>query len=88
MSIPKALLTCGVILALSQSHASGGGYELSRVTLNGGGGEVSSGQHALRFTLAQNVAGISRGESTALQVGFWAAADVGSIFEDGFEEAP
>lgn len=88
MIIQRTLLACSAIVALSHSAASGGSYELSRVTINSGGGTITAADLQARTTLGQNLAGIARGDGYALQVGFWTASEIGSIFEDGFEETP
>lgn len=89
MTIQRTLFASGVILALSQSAlSSGSSYELVRPAINSGGGSASVGDLVLRTTLGQELAGISRGERYALQVGFWTAREINSIFADGFEATP
>jgi len=88
MLIHHTLFSCCAMLVLSLSAISGGSYQLTRISINGGGGMADSAEWQLRSTLGQPQAGISGGEDYALQVGFWTASDIGSIFEDGFEETP
>jgi len=68
-----ALLVAGGI-ALAQS---GGGYDLSWNSVDGGGGSMSGGDYALTGTVGQADAGATMsGGDYALQGGFWNAGTV------------
>ncbi len=54
--------------ALAQS---GGGYDLSWNTMDGGGGRSSAGQYTLDGTIGQPDAGMMTGGTYALTGGFW-----------------
>lgn len=88
MSIHRIVIASSLLLSTNPAAPSGNAYELTRVTINSGGGDVAQGELVLRSTLGQNLAGTSRGEGYALQLGFWTAADLGSVFKDDFEETP
>ena len=81
-----------VLLAASAAvHGqSGGGFEITKSTIDGGGGLSAGGDFVLTGTIGQPEAGAqtASGNEFALAGGFW--AQIGNlvielIFEDGFE---
>ncbi|UCF42272.1 MAG: hypothetical protein JSV99_06575 [Planctomycetota bacterium] len=68
------IFLAGSVLILTSSMAvnaqSGGGYELSRSTI-GGGGVSSGGQYIVMGTVGQVGAGVMAGGSYELLGGFW-----------------
>lgn len=67
---------------------SGGEFEITKSTIDGGGGTSSGGEFSLTGTIGQHDAGtqILRGGEFSLAGGFWANAEVVTvIFQDGFE---
>lgn len=80
------VLLCVSALVFSQS--SGGDFEITRNTIDNGGGSSSGGEFSLTGTIGQHDANhqISTDGGFALAGGFWANAFVSDvIFEDGFE---
>lgn len=65
-----ALLAVGAT-ALAQT---GGGYDLSWNTIDGGGGSATGGNYALEGTLGQPDAGALSGGSYTLDGGYWQTA--------------
>jgi hypothetical protein len=65
------LLTSSVVLA-----QSGGGYDLSWSTVDGGGGTSSGGSYSLGGTVGQPDAGVLSGGGYTLAGGFWAGGGV------------
>jgi hypothetical protein len=66
------LLLSGMVLA-----QSGGGYDLSWSTVDGGGATISTGgTYSLGGTAGQPDAGLVTGGRYALQAGFWGGAGV------------
>ena len=75
-------LTIALILALLIVPAialaqSGGDYDLTWSTVDGGGGASSGGEYALRGTIGQADAGTLSGGDLTLFGGFWAGAPSG-----------
>lgn len=56
------------------SAQSGGGFDLTWSTVDGGGGKSTSDNYALQGTAGQPDAGAMSGGNFALQGGFWAGA--------------
>ncbi len=70
----KSILLALLVLALGASVAqaqSGGPYDLSWSTIDGGGGTSSGGVYSLSGTAGQPDAGVHTGGAYALQGGFW-----------------
>lgn len=83
LSIPTILITA---IALAQS--SGGDFEITKSTIDSGGGTSSGGDFSITGTIGQPDANhqISMGGGFALAGGFWANATVADlIFIDSFE---
>jgi len=72
-AIAIVLLICfgGTVLVAAQS---GGGYDLSWSTVDGGGGSSSGGGFALDGTIGQTDAGTMSGGDYVLSGGFWSGA--------------
>lgn len=60
------------------SAQSGGGYDLSWSTIDGGGGQSTGGSYTLGGTMGQPDAGASSGGSYTLGSGFWLGGSNGS----------
>lgn len=69
----QALLFAGVLLLAAATIAaqSGGGYDLSWNTVDGGGGSSSGGTYTLSGTVGQPDAGLLTGGAYRLAGGFW-----------------
>jgi hypothetical protein len=70
------LLTLSLVVGVSSSQAqSGGGYDLTWSTIDGGGATFSTGgTYSLGGTIGQPDAGSMSGGSYALVGGFWGGA--------------
>ena len=88
------LLTSGLLLmaftsGLALAQLSGGNFEITKITVDNGGGISSGGSFSLSGTIGQADASIqtSNGGSYLLAGGFWANVDAAreQIFADGFE---
>ncbi len=69
-----ALVAFGIIsmMLLANSHAqTGGGYDLSWNTLDGGGGTSAGGSYEISGSIGQVDAGVMSGGSYTLSGGFW-----------------
>jgi hypothetical protein len=66
--VAALVLVVGVTAALAQS---GGGYDLTWFTVDGGGGESVASPYVLNGTIGQPDAGASKGGSYTLEGGFW-----------------
>ncbi len=66
------LLVVWLLMAAPASSQTGGDYDLSWSTVDGGGGVSSGGQYKLSGTIGQPDAGYSAGGSYELFGGFWA----------------
>ena len=64
------LVICGLV-AIPASGQSGGDYELSWSTVDGGGGRSSGGPYVLTGTIGQPDAAYSAGGNYELLGGFW-----------------
>lgn len=70
-----ALFVC-LTSSLRVASQSGGGYDLTWSTIDGGGGMLSTGgNYTLSGTIGQPDAGLHSGGSYTLRGGFWGAAD-------------
>jgi hypothetical protein len=69
-NIGPAVLLAGLLLASPLMAQSGGDYELSWSTINGGGGQSSGGPYTLTCTIGQPDAGAMSGGSYELLGGF------------------
>lgn len=69
----QALMVAGVLLltAAIATAQTGGGYDLSWNTVDGGGGTSSSGSYGLSGTAGQPDAGVLSGGGYTLGGGFW-----------------
>ncbi len=78
--VVAAILT--VSLASVAGAQSGGGYDLTWSTIDGGGGSSSGGAYTLDGTIGQPDAGTHSGGDYTLGGGFWAgfAAALNSLF--------
>lgn len=66
------LFVLGVVLLTSLALAqSGGSFDLSWSTVNGGGGDSSGGSYTLSGTVGQPDAGTLTGGTFTLYGGFW-----------------
>ena len=72
------MLALLILLALSQSGSivpasaqSGGGYDLTWNTIDGGGGTSAGGNYSLSGTIGQPDAGTMSGGAYTLNGGFW-----------------
>jgi hypothetical protein len=77
-------LLCASGLIFAQS--SGGEYEVTKSTIDSGGGTSTGGDFSLTGTIGQpdSNAQISSGSEFLLAGGFWAKA-IDTIFKNGFE---
>jgi hypothetical protein len=81
-----SLLTAGLAFA----QLSGGDFEITSSTIDGGGGVAAGGDYSLHGTIGQADAGTSvlAGGDFTLSGGFWTVGPDGElIFSDGFEQA-
>ena len=70
------LATLVVTVALAQT---GGGYDLTWHTLDGGGGQASGGGYTLTGTAGQHDTGAPSGGGYTLLGGFWGGGEVNQI---------
>jgi hypothetical protein len=74
----RAILVAGVAAALLLvpivSAQTGGGFDLTWSTIDGGGGESTGGGFSLRGTIGQADAGALSGGGYTLSGGFWPGA--------------
>lgn len=75
-TIPLLIAACGVGLGLLAGHQAamaqtGGGYDLTWNTADGGGATFATGGYSLGATIGQADAGTSAGGAYALSGGFW-----------------
>ena len=71
--VNKQIVFSMLLLALSLGYAqSGGDYDLSWYTIDGGGGVSSGGGYTVRGTVGQPDAGTMVGGDYVLEGGFWA----------------
>jgi len=80
-----------VNLTATTMAQSGGSYDLTWNTIDGGGGTSSGGSITLTGTIGQPDAGVMSGGSLTLSGGFWFPLDFGDCDWDGtvslFDEA-
>ena len=85
--VAALLVTAAPSISLAQS--SGGDFEITRSTIDNGGGTSSGGDFSLTGTIGQHDASTqtSSGGDFGLASGFWASAQPPQnlIFSDGFE---
>ena len=67
----KALLALTVLLLLASVASALGGYDISWLTVDGGGGTSSGDPYTLSGTAGQPDAGVLSGGTYALVGGFW-----------------
>jgi hypothetical protein len=68
------------LMAVPVLAQTGGGYDLTWNTIDGGGGVSSGGGYTLSGAIGQPDAGLAVGGGYALVSGFWAAAGGSSLF--------
>jgi hypothetical protein len=74
------LLALTLLIVVPINAQTGGGYDLTWSSIDGGGGTSSSGGYNLSGTAGQLDAGRSSGGGYTLVSGFWAAAGGSTIF--------
>ena len=79
MAIIGAVILALALVALQHGQGvaqaqSGGTFDLSWSTVDGGGGESSGGNYTLMGTIGQHDAGVQVGEGYTLAGGFWGEA--------------
>ena len=77
-----------LITTIALAQSSGGDFEITKSTIDNGGGTSSGGEFSVTGTIGQPDANpqISTGGKFTLAGGFWATATVvDTIFQDGFE---
>jgi hypothetical protein len=86
MKIQRILLLVTVIVAIAPVSVlamSGGDYEISWSTIDGGGGQSSGGTYIIRGTIGQPDAEYSEGGDYELLGGFWPAEPLCTVnFKD------
>ena len=75
LSASVLCLALGLFAAIAQAQ-SGGQFELSWSTIDGGGGNSSGGQFVLNGTIGQPDAGTLTGGNFKLEGGFWSGVQV------------
>ncbi len=87
--IVSALSTLTILIsALALAQSSGGNFEITKSTIDNGGGTSSGNEFSVTGTIGQPDANLqlSTGGEFAVAGGFWANATVlKSIFKDSFE---
>ncbi len=71
--IPTLILALLVVASVALAQ-TGGSYDLTWSTLDGGGGTSSGGSYSLSGTIGQPDAGVMSGGSYTLTGGFWGGA--------------
>ena len=82
----SSLTLISLITAIALAESSSGGFEITKSTVDNGGGTSSGGDFSLTGTIGQHEANsrVSSGGDFLLAGGFWAKAhDV--IFKNSFE---
>lgn len=84
------ILAAMIALSATVYGQSGGNFEITKSTIDGGGGSSSGGDFILTGTIGQPDAGTqtASGDEFALAGGFWARIGnlvIELIFKDGFE---
>ena len=81
------LLGLTLLSATQAVGQMGGDFEITKSTIDGGGGTSSGGDFSLTGTIGQPDAGaqVALGGTFALQGGFWANAITDTLLKDGFE---
>jgi hypothetical protein len=75
--LKAAILCFSISFFAAVSHAqSGGSFDLSWSTIDGGGGSSSGGQFVLNGTIGQPDAGTLTGGNFTLEGGFWSGVQV------------
>jgi len=77
-----------LITAITLAQPSGGDFEITKSTIDSGGGTSSNGEFSVTGTIGQPDANpqLSKGGGFTLSGGFWANATiVDVIFKDSFE---
>ncbi|MEM1091205.1 MAG: hypothetical protein AAGI67_12550 [Pseudomonadota bacterium] len=82
------LLAGGTVLAAGALAQTGGGFEIRRSVIAGGGGQGAGGDFVLTGTAGQPATQESAGGDFTVRAGFWAQENVVRpelIFANGFE---
>ena len=81
------LTTLILILAINVHGQMGGDFEVSKNTIDGGGGISAGGDFTLTATIGQPDASVqvATGGSFVISGGFWARGSVNLIYKNGFE---
>ena len=77
-----------LITTIALAQSSGGDFEITKSTIDSGGGTSSGGDFSMTGTIGQHDANWqpSTGEGFSVTGGFWVDAGVSdAIFKDGFE---
>lgn len=74
-----ALLVICLPAVVPSFGQSGGDYDLSWITIDGGGGVSSGGQYIVRGTIGQPDAGVMSGGDYKLAGGFWFSVPVCAV---------
>jgi hypothetical protein len=88
IAITAVSLFIVLLSAITMAQSSNGDFEITKSTIDSGGGISSNGEYALTGTIGQADANqqISKGGNFALAGGFWANSSViNVIFKNGFE---
>jgi len=91
MTYKIVLAVIGLVLLASAgalAQSAGGDFEITKSTIDGGGGTSTGGDFSLTGTIGQADASpvISTGGDFALAGGFWASAEIlDLLFKDSFE---
>ncbi|GMU43969.1 MAG: hypothetical protein IT479_15615 [Xanthomonadales bacterium] len=86
--VAACLFLLCLVPGLPQAQSSGGGYEMRKHALAGGGGQASGGSYRLVTTTGQSDASVASGGSYRLVGGFHQPTVVApppTLFADGFE---
>ena len=74
------LVSLSLLIAVPILAQTGGGYDLTWSSIDGGGGTSSSGGYSLSGSIGQYDASLTSGGGYTLVGGFWAAASGSTIF--------
>ena len=80
----RAILLIWFLAALPSSAQSGGDYELTWSTIDGGGGTSSGGPYVLTGTMSQPEAGAMSGGEYEILAGFWPGPPLCTVEFDDF----
>ena len=89
LTILVTVIVSGIASGIAFGGPSGGDFEITKNTIDNGGGTSTGGDFSLTGTIGQHDASVqpSQGGNFVLAGGFWANAFFNdSIFADGFED--